>query len=409
MNAISLSELNRKIKASLQYSFAEKIWIRAEISELQVNYTGHCYLELIEKDAAGMKVLARLRANCWANTFRMLKPYFESATGQAFASGIKVLICGTVEFHEQYGISFNVKDIDPTYTLGDMAKRRLEIINRLREEGVIEMNRELALPKITRRIAVISSQTAAGYEDFVNQLEHNARKLPFYCKLFPAVMQGTQTEASVIAALDRIYQYHTYFDAVVIIRGGGATADLASFDSYDLAYYCTQFPLPIIVGIGHQRDRTVLDEVAHTSAKTPTAVAELLVEHLGKTADYLEKLQERLSASVQRLMQKEKQRLGDVEKNLKRQTEWILLRKRQKLENIQQELPRLVRYFLDKKRHAIAISEQRLQASSPERLLKKGYSITTVNGKIVKSAAQIKSADNITTHLADGKIQSVVV
>ena len=408
MQTVSLSELNKKIKESLQYSFADTIWLRAEISELQENYAGHCYLELIEKDAVSASVLARLRATCWANTFRMLKPYFETSTGQTFSSGIKVLICGTVEFHEQYGISFNIRDIDPTYTLGDMARRRQEILGRLREEGVMEMNKELALPNAANRIAVISSKTAAGYEDFVNQLENNARKLHFYCQLFPAVMQGEQTEQSVIAALDRIYQYHEHFDVIVIIRGGGATADLASFDSYDLAYYCTQFPLPIIVGIGHQRDKTVLDEVAHTSAKTPTAVAELLIENLSKTADFLESLKNQLYNSLQLRLQSEKQRLTSAGIDVLRKTEFILLRKRQELGNIKKEVPRLTRHYLEKKRYALEISGQRIQSASPEVMLKKGYSITTLGGKVLKSVKQIRRSDRIMTYLSDGKVESVL-
>ena len=408
MNAISLFELNKKIKECLQYSFSESLWVRAEISDLQENYAGHCYLELIEKDSISNSVTARLRATCWANTFRMLKPYFETSTGQAFSSGIKVLIGGVVEFHEQYGISFNVRDIDPTYTLGDMARRRLEIVNRLREEGVMDMNKELSLPESANKIAIISSKTAAGYEDFVNQLENNPQKLHFYHKLFPATMQGEHTQQSVIAALDRIYQYHEHFDAVVIIRGGGATADLASFDSYDLAYYCTQFPLPIIVGIGHQRDQTVLDLVANTSAKTPTAVAELLIENLSKTFDVLVNLEQHLYNVLQLRLQSEKQRLDSAGRDIFRQTEFIIERKKQELAGIKKDFPRLLRHYVEKKRYALEIRQQRIQSASPELMLKKGYSITTLAGKVVKSVSQLQSSDKITTHLADGKLESVV-
>ncbi len=387
MNALSLLELNQHIKECLHNSFSQTLWLRAEISELQENHTGHCYLELIEKDALSGAVTARLKATCWANVYRMLKPYFETSTGQRLTSGIKILIAGKVEFREQHGLSFNIRDIDPTYTLGDMERRRLEILNRLREEGVMEMNKELALPGTANRIAVISSQTAAGYEDFVNELENNPHKLHFYYKLFPALMQGEQTGHSVIAALDRIYRYHEHFDAVVIIRGGGATADLASFDSYDLAYYCTQFPLPVIVGIGHQRDRTVLDEVAHTSVKTPTAVAELLIENLGETADFLENAATRLYNVLQLRLQAEKQRLG----------------------NAKREMPRLVHHYCEKRRYILEIKQQHIQSVSPEMMLKRGYSITTLNGKVLKSALQLKKSDRITTHLADGKVESVML
>ncbi|MDR1698325.1 MAG: exodeoxyribonuclease VII large subunit [Prevotellaceae bacterium] len=408
MNAISLLELNKQIKECLKHSFSGTVWLRAEISELQETYAGHCYLELIEKDAVSNSVVARLRATCWANVYRMLKPYFETSTGQRLTAGIKILVAGKVEFHEQHGISFNICDIDPTYTLGDMARRRLEILNRLREEGVMEMNRELALPELVNRIAVISSKTAAGYEDFVNQLENNQQKLRFYCKLFPAVMQGEQTERSVIEALDRIYQYHENFDVVVIIRGGGATADLASFDSYDLAYYCTQFPLPIIVGIGHQRDHTILDSVAHTSVKTPTAVAELLIENLSETAEKLEDVEQQIYHSLQLLLQTEQQRLHSAGFDILRQAEFIIERKKQDLSNLKREVPRLVRHYLDKRRYALEIRRQRVQSASPELMLKKGYSITTHNGKIVKSASQLRHSDSIVTHLFDGKVTSVI-
>lgn len=273
---ITLSELNQQVKTALLAAFPSTVWVIAEISECNENRNGHCYLELVEKD--DNKIIARSRATIWSYTFRMLKPYFETTTGQVFGEGIKVLLQVTVEFHEAFGLSLNIKDIDPAYTVGDMAVQRKIIIDRLKNEGVFEMNKELELPLVPQKIAVISSESAAGYQDFMNQIENNEYGFVFYTKLFQAKMQGAETVPSIIRALDLIFKHEDFFDAVVIIRGGGATADLSSFDNYDLALNITQFPLPVLTGIGHEKDDTVIDFVAHTRLKTPTAVAEFLVK-----------------------------------------------------------------------------------------------------------------------------------
>ena len=287
--ALSLLELNTRIRGALSRAFPETCWVRAEMSDVRVNTSsGHCYLEFVEKNAQTGQLVAKVRGSIWAKTFRMLKPYFEMETGQMFASGLKVLVKVSVEFHELYGLSLTVLDIDPAYTLGDMVRKRMEIIRQLQEEGVFTLNKELPFPLLPRRIAIITSPTAAGYEDFMNQLTRNKGGYPFYTKLFPALMQGERTEASVIAALDRIYQHQDLFDVVVIIRGGGATSDLNSFDSYLLAANCAQFPLPIITGIGHERDDTVVDLVAHTRMKTPTAVAEFLISRMDSVVSDLQ-------------------------------------------------------------------------------------------------------------------------
>ena len=274
----SLLELNQQIKDILDDTFASLIWVKAEISEITVNRTGHCYLELVDIHPSSKEVLARARATIWSYSFRMLKPYFETTTGQAFSQGIKILVSAKVEFHPVYGMSLNIRDIDPSYTMGDMARKRREIILQLQEDGVFDMNRELELPLVPQRVAIISSPTAAGLQDFMNQLKNNPRNIHFYTKLFPAVMQGNETADSVIHALEQVYdQYEDFFDVVVLIRGGGAQLDLASFDNYELAYHVAQFPIPIITGIGHDKDETVIDLVAHTKMKTPTAVAEFLI------------------------------------------------------------------------------------------------------------------------------------
>lgn len=237
---------------------APRIWIQAELSDVRSNTTGHCYLEFVQKDPRSNNLVAKARGMIWNNIYRLLKPYFEETTGQLFTSGIKVLVKVTVQFHELYGYSLTVLDIDPAYTLGDMARRRREILLQLEEEGVLTLNKELEIPVLPQRIAVVSSATAAGYGDFCHQLQHNSGGFFFYTELFPALMQGNQVEESVLAALDRINARINEFDVVVIIRGGGATSDLSGFDTYLLAAACAQFPLPIITGIGHEREDTVL-------------------------------------------------------------------------------------------------------------------------------------------------------
>ncbi len=274
---LSLLELNQLIKDTLDDAFATPVWVKAEISEMTVNRTGHCYLELVDVDPSSKEVLARARATIWSYSFRMLRPYFETTTGQSFTQGIKILVSVKVEYHPVYGMSLNIRDIDPSYTMGDMARKRREIIVQLQEDGVYDMNRELELPLVPQRVAIISSPTAAGLQDFMDQLNNNQRNIQFYTKLFPAVMQGTETAGSIINALELVFQYEDFFDVVCIIRGGGAQLDLASFDNYELAYHVAQFPVPVITGIGHDKDETVIDLVAHTKMKTPTAVAEFLI------------------------------------------------------------------------------------------------------------------------------------
>ena len=280
---LSLLELNLSIKEAISQEFDAAYWVRAETSDVRPHRNGHCYLEFIEKAKDGHSIVAKARGTIWASTFNLLKPYFEQETGQAFTSGITVLVRVTVAFHETYGLGLNVVDIDPSYTLGEIARNRMLVLKQLEEEGVLNLNKELSLAEPLNRIAVISSQSAAGYEDFHNQLEHNSEGLIFYKKLFPAIMQGDRSEASIIAALELIYAHKELFDVVVIIRGGGATSDLSCFDSYVLATNCAQFPLPIISGIGHERDVTVLDAVAHTRVKTPTAAAEFLINRVAAT------------------------------------------------------------------------------------------------------------------------------
>lgn len=314
---LSLSELNNQIKEQLDDAFPNLLWIKAEISELNLNRTGHCYLELVEIDEATKEIVARCRATIWSYTFRMLKPYFETTTGQIFSEGLKVLIHAKVEFHPVYGMSLNIRDIDPSYTMGDMARKRREIIRQLEEDGVLDMNKDLELPLVPQRIAIISSPTAAGLQDFQEQLTNNIYNIHFYTKLFPAIMQGKDAAASIIIAMEQVFQYEDFFDVVVIIRGGGAQIDLASFDHYELAYHVTQLPLPVITGIGHDKDETAVDLVAHTKLKTPTAVAEFLISGAAAFEQKLDELKDRFIEEVEERLHSEKEFLQQSVQHLK--------------------------------------------------------------------------------------------
>ena len=306
---VSLSALNRLIKEKINDSFPGLIWIIAEISDLNTNRTGHCYLELIEKSEKKDEVIAKARGTIWSFTYRMIKPYFEEATGQTLKAGIKVLFKASVEFHEIYGFSLNIKDIDPNYTLGDIERKKRETISKLESEGVIDMNKDTPLPAVPQRIAIISSPTAAGYQDFVHQLENNQESFKIYHHLFPAIVQGDAAVDSIISTFDRIYEHEVLFDAVVLIRGGGSASDLMCFDDYELAYYITQFPLPVLTGIGHERDISVADMVAHTHLKTPTAVAEFIIQKITDFHSYLEGLQSAFLDITSRKINDNKHRL----------------------------------------------------------------------------------------------------
>lgn len=428
---LSLHELNSRIRGAVNQSFPETYWVRAEMSDVRTNLSsGHCYLEFVEKSALTGGVVAKARGVIWAKTFRMLKPYFEMETGQSFASGLKVLVRVSVEFHEVYGFNLNVVDIDPAYTLGDMVRRRMEIVRQLQEEGVFTLNKELPFPTLARRIAVITSPTAAGYEDFLNQLAHNKRGYPFYVRLFPALMQGEKTEASVIAALERIYRHADCFDVVVIIRGGGATSDLHSFDSYLLAANCAQFPLPILTGIGHERDDTIVDMVAHTRMKTPTAVAEFLIGRMDAAAAEVAELQQavstlaadrlaiqknelqllttRLPALATQRIERNRSSLHLLAGRLPLVASGLLVRRQTEAETLRVQLKNGLSSFFSEKDRFLQLTGQFVKMASPEYILKRGYSLTLKDGRIIKQAADIEPGDEITTRFADGAVKSLV-
>ena len=427
---LSLYELNALVRQSVRLSMPDAYWVQAELSDVRTNYSGHCYLEFVQKDPKSNALLAKARGIVWSNVFRELKPYFERETGQAFVAGLKVLVRVTVDFHELYGYSLTVIDIDPTYTLGDMAKRRREILQRLEEEGVLTLNKELELPELTQRIAVISSPTAAGYGDFCDQLERNAFGFVFYTKLFPAVMQGEQVEDSIIRALNRINAGHGRWDVVVIIRGGGATSDLSGFDTYELATNCAQFPIPIITGIGHERDDTVIDKVAHTRVKTPTAAAEFLINHLRETADRLEayasffyqeipswlgeqkerldRFVARIPARVQMRIQNEGFRQERLVKRVHLAWQARMMRETYRLQ-LDGRLNVALQSRLQREGGRLQLLEQQVRAASPELLLQKGYSITLKNGKAVTDASALHPGDEVVTRVAKGEFKSKVL
>lgn len=405
---LSLYELNSLIKETLRDGFPELYWIRAETSDVRINQNGHCYLEFIEKDAQGRNTIARSRAVVWFNTFNLLRMYFESETGQPFASGIKVLVQVSVEYHELYGMSLTVHDIDPAYTLGDQAINRAAILRQLEQDGVIDLNKELVLPMVANRIAIISSPTAAGYEDFCDQLYNNIYGFIFYTKLFPAIMQGDRAEDSIIAALEEIYAHQECFDAIVIIRGGGATSELSCFDSYLLAASCAQFPLPVITGIGHERDETVLDIVAHTRAKTPTAVAEFLIGNMGNSADELILVTNGIINGVERRLQDNVLLLNSY------RTQLIFLMKGWSKEQsnilmtFSSQLKKIIPQKLKNGKSELEMIERHLNLISPDNILKKGYTLTFKNGKVLKTASVVEVGDVITTRFADGEIDSII-
>jgi exodeoxyribonuclease VII large subunit len=451
INSITLLELNQKIKKIVRDN-NNSYWIVAEISELKINFSGHCYLELIQKEEEKDQIVARSRATIWAATFRMIRPYFESTTKQTLREGISILVKVSVEFHEVFGLSLNITDIEPTYTVGELALQKQKIIERLQEEGVFEMNKELVIPELCQKIAVISSKTAAGYEDFEDQLSGNAYAYKFYTRLFPAIMQGEGAEKSIIAALDKVFQYESVFDAVVIIRGGGSQADLNCFNSYWLAYHITQFPLPVLTGIGHEQDDSVVDLVAHTRLKTPTAVAAYLVENLADTDSRLQEIQEQFIREVEIILRKNQDVLTKVAQKLQK---WIrestvnfygkiismqhslatavnrsvnrqnisLLKTESRIKKISGDILAGRAYQLQKLslvlarslKHGFSIQKQkieyyyeRINSCDPSTVLRRGYSVTMKKGKAVKDAALLAEGDILETILNKGKITSTL-
>lgn len=421
--------MNNLVRQALGLVMPEEYWVCAELSEVREN-RGHCYVEFLQKDNRGNGIVAKARGQIWANRWAVIRPYFERTTGQRLSAGMQVLVRAKVTFHELYGYALNVTEIDPTFTLGDIARRRQEIIRQLQEEGVENMNKELPLPRLLQRIAVISSATAAGYGDFCNQLNNNQRGLAFHTELFQAIMQGNDVERSIISALNQIALRYDEWDAVVIIRGGGATSDLSGFDTLALAENVAQFPLPIITGIGHERDDTVIDLVAHTRVKTPTAAAEFLIHHQEEELNLLEDLAYRLTDSTTRILQTESQRiklltatipslfanfkttetlrLSRLSLTLEHLTEQTIDRQRNSLSMLQQRVSTAAPQFIERQLNALEKLNTHLTAASPDRILRLGFSIARIKGKAIKDTDTLTLGDEIETTFASGTIKSTI-
>lgn len=383
MKTYSLKELCDWIEEVVENDLPERYWVRAEIASMSVR--GHCYMELVEKGENGI-LSAKVRATCWNNVYALLSAYFAQEAGESLHVGLQVLLEVSVEFHAVYGLSLNIWNIDPTYTLGDLAKQRQATLQQLTEDGVMELQKGLELPSLVRRIAVISSADAAGYGDFCDQLKNNRFGFSFQTQLYPAVMQGDNSAHSIIEALHSIAEQEEEWDVVVIIRGGGANTDLRCFDDYNLASHCAQFPLPIIAGIGHTRDISIVDMVVKIGVKTPTAAAEWLIERVAEQVEKVGGLVLRLQRAAMGAVNKEKNRLSLYQQRLIGAIRGTVLREQGKL----------------------GLWQKTIELHSPERIFKMGYSLTTVNGKVINNQEDVKAGDLLETHLQTGVIQSIV-
>ena len=426
-NRLTLYELNGLVKEVIECEMPNEYWVEAELSECRES-RGHCYMELIQKDEQNATPIAKASAKCWATKWMIIRPYFERTTGQQLHAGMKVLLKVYPQFHEAYGFSWIVTDIDPTYTLGDMARKRQEIIRQLKDEGVFDLQKELQLPLFCQHIAVISSETAAGYGDFCNQLADNPYGFQFRTQLFPAIMQGEGVEQSIIEALERIYDCD--FDCVVIIRGGGATSDMSGFDTLALAENVANFPLPIITGIGHDRDESILDMVSHTRVKTPTAAAALLIDHLKLVLDAINNAQDAIARLTQQKLSTLNAQLSTLQEMLPRLFSTVKARQEARIDNLYMRMLSSIRetvisslgkintletrlpIFTDRKiiteRHRLQLMEEKAKSLDPTLLLQRGYSITLHNGRAVKDASTLAPGDEMETRLAKGRILSEV-
>jgi len=450
---ITLNELQLIIKDSLYMALPDEYWVMAEISELKENHAGHCYLELIEKNTDEKNVKARVKAIIWSNRYRFLKALFENITGESLREGIKVLTKVKIEYHELYGLSLIISDIDPSFTLGEMAVKRQLIIKRLEDEGVFSMNKELNFPSVPQKIAIISSKSAAGYSDFINHLKNNTYGYVFYTVLFDSSLQGIETEQSVISSLDKIALNLDLFDAVVIIRGGGSQTDLSWFDNYNIAYHITQFPLPVITGIGHDKDVSVSDMVANISLKTPTAVADFLVDSVMEVENHImemssgiidasqiiiEKNRSKLETSAVRLFPLARIMISEIKEKLSSEIigisnvcKSLIFRAGLIPSNQESRLSSEVKAYISSnemmlknnsrnlisdtmnlfkvKNTKVKALENTLQLLNPENILQRGYSVTSINGRILRNIDQVNNDDLVETKLFGGSFRSRVI
>lgn len=429
MDQLSLIELNNLIKNCIEENFSTSYWIVAEISELRVNQRGHCYLELVEKDDD--EILAKMRATIWSYAYRNLSVWFEAITGESLKPGIKILANVLVNFHEVFGLSLNIRDIDPKYTIGERARRRQEILEKLQKDGIAEMNKDLSLPLVPQRIALIASPTSAGYQDFIQQLAHNPFGYQFHVVLFQAIMQGKQADLSIIQAMLEVNESLNEFDLLAIIRGGGASLDLECFDSYDLASHVAQFPLPVITGIGHERDETITDLVANTKLKTPTAVAEFLISGCRQYDEKIEELFAYIAEYAKKALKEENYLLEDTshkirfltlarfDKNvyglnqIKEKFKYVIQNKIEQLtsqiEKNQYGLGTMIRNILSNQKNRMDNLSSKLMLLKPEMILSRGFSITRINNHVIKNASQIKPDDIVETEFFKGKVKSKII
>ena len=406
---MTLFELNHIVRSVLESSLDEEYWVEGEFADASVGFGGHFYGEVVQKDAQGKNIVARARVTCWARNYNIISLRFLKETGEALRRGLHVKLLVRVTFHEQYGFALNILDVDSSFTLGDMAKRRKEILNQLQQDGIINDNKELPLPSLLKHIAVVSSANAAGYGDFCNQLEHNDYGLFFHHHLFPAVMQGINVEESVMTALAAIADESDRWDCVVIIRGGGATGDLSDFDSYPLAAAVAQMPIPVIVGIGHERDETVLDFVAHTRAKTPTAAAAFLIDNGAQQLARLDDLQNRIMQNVSLLCERQLRRMEHLTVLLASAPRQRLLTEQHHIQMLQSRYMQSAGFMLQNAKLKLENLKARYLALDPTIQLKRGYSLTyTADGRLLRSSSDLHFGDQLITRLADGTVKSEV-
>ena len=406
---MTLFELNHIVRSVLESSLDEEYWVEGEFADASVGFGGHFYGEVVQKDAKGKNIVARARVTCWARNYNIVNLRFQKETGEALRRGLHVKLLVRVTFHEQYGYALNILDVDSSFTLGDMAKRRREILNQLQQDGIINDNKELLLPSLLKHIAVVSSANAAGYGDFCNQLEHNDYGLFFHHHLFPAVMQGSNVEESIMTALAAIADESDRWDCVVIIRGGGATGDLSDFDSYPLAAAVAQMPIPVIVGIGHERDETVLDFVAHTRVKTPTAAAAFLIDNGTQQLARLDDLQNHIMQNVSLMCERQLRRMEQLTVLLTSAPRQRLLTEQHHIQMLQSRYMQSARFMLQNAKLKLENLEARYLTFDPALQLKRGYSLTyTAEGRLLRSSADLHPGDQLITRLADGTVKSEV-
>ena len=450
---LSLTELQLIIRDSLYMSLPELYWVIAEISELKENSAGHCYLELVEKHPDDKNVRARVKAIIWSKRYRFLKSFFENITGESLREGLKILVRTKVEYHELYGLSLVISDIDPAFTIGDMAMKRQLVIKRLEDEGVFSMNKDLEFPFLPQRIAIISSKNAAGYSDFMNHLTGNSYGYVFYTVLIESAMQGAETEQGILNALDKIAENSHLFDLVVIIRGGGSLSDLSWFDSYNIAYHITQFPLPVLTGIGHDKDISVADMVANSALKTPTAAADFIIDTVSAVENHLHEMwsgirdlsriiieenRSRVESSGRKLVPVSRMMISDIKDRLSVKIVELVNTGREYTFRAgvitTNQLSRLIsgaKFYSNLRESAIVRTGTNLKTSTinsleknrallkgldstlnilnPENVLLRGFTITSVNGKILRKRDELEINDTIDTQFSDGTVRSRVI